>query len=99
MVRSYYKADRLKTERMNYEAWLYGMYTTKALEATVGNVFEKKGAKPIEYPEKPLELFKSADSIAKEEQEKAQENEKMRLVAKLNQVMSARKKAEVKKNG
>lgn len=99
MVRSYYKADRVKTERLNYEAWLYGVYTTKALEATLGNVFKKKGAKPIEYPEKPIEFYKSEEDKNKAERDKEQEKERLRLVAKLNQVMNARKKAEVKKRG
>lgn len=56
MVRAFYKADKLRQQRMNDEAWLYGAYVWRALDATVGNVFRKQGTKPSEYPQKPIEL-------------------------------------------
>ena len=98
-VRYFYEADRIKAERINYEAWLNGLYTCKALEATVGNIFKKKGSKPIEYPSKPFEFSDSEKNRTEHEKELMREKERLRLVARLNQVRDARKAAEVRKNG
>lgn len=40
----------------NFIAYVQGSYVRDALLATVGNMFSKKGAKPIEYPKEPYEL-------------------------------------------
>lgn len=98
-VRYFYEADRIKAERINYEAWLNGLYTCKALEATVGNIFKKKGSKPIEYPSKPFEFSDSEKNRTEHEKELMREKERLRLVARLNQVRDARKAAEVRKSG
>lgn len=37
----------------NYMAFLSGVYVRDALASTVGNMFSKKGARPIEYPKEP----------------------------------------------
>lgn len=57
MVRAFFKADRLRQERMNAEAWLNGLYTSQALMSTVGNMFNDKNADPFEYPSEPIQLF------------------------------------------
>lgn len=44
MVRAFFKADRLRQERMNAEAWLNGLYISQALMST-------------EYPSEPIQLF------------------------------------------
>jgi len=62
MVRAFYKAEQLRQQRMNESAWLYGAYTLRALDATVGNMVRKHGAKPAEYPTKPIELFKTEET-------------------------------------
>ena len=70
MVRAFYKAEQIRQERMNEEAWLHGAYVYRALDATVGNIVRKKGAKPAEYPDKPIELnHVETDAVSKEERE------------------------------
>ena len=53
MVRAFYKADRLRQKRMNEEAWLFGAYVYKALDASICNAFREKGT-PVKYPEAPV---------------------------------------------
>ena len=73
MVRAYYKADRLKQERVNEQAWLNGAYILRAIDATVGNAFRKQGGQPAEYPKKPIERIKPEET--EEEREKREERE------------------------
>lgn len=58
MVRAFYKADRLRRERMDEEAWIHGLYVMNAISATVGNAFKKKGEQPDEYPKEPVTVTK-----------------------------------------
>lgn len=74
MVRAFYKAEKLRRERLNAEMWLNGVYTLKALEATVGNLMKKKTDKSITYPEKPIE-FEQKQSAAPMEKTKEQEQQ------------------------
>ena len=74
MVRAFYKADRIRQERKDEDAWLYGVYVMNALNATVGNAFRDKGKTPFEYPKEPVTLAKrreeeQARSEKKQEQE------------------------------
>ena len=74
MVRAYYKADKIRQQRMNEEAWLNGAYVYKALAVTVGNALRKKGAKMDEYPEKPIGLAETVeDTRTRQEKEEAEE--------------------------
>ena len=74
MVRAFYKADQLRRERMDEEAWLNGVYVLNALDATVGNMFRKQGQTPSEYPKEPYTISKrKADEKEKTEREKEQE--------------------------
>lgn len=56
MVRAFLEADKQRQVRKNQDAWLQGAYFLKALDAVVGNAFRKKGDKPAEYPQEPIEL-------------------------------------------
>lgn len=56
MARAFYEAEKLRQERTNSEAWLQGIYFLHALNATVGNMFRKTGAKAAEYPKNPFPL-------------------------------------------
>lgn len=67
MVRAFYEAHKLRLEHENELAWLYGAYTVKALDATVGNMFRKEGTQPSEYPKEPI-------SIKKEEEKPKDDN-------------------------
>jgi len=67
MVEVYLKANRLKREEENFDAWLNGLYTSYALSTVLGSMFAKKGSKPKSYLEKPLELYKKEEQITREE--------------------------------
>lgn len=62
MVRDFYKAWKIRQQQINEQAWLNGVYFMKALEATVGNAMRKQGSQAIEYPSKPLELYKQEET-------------------------------------
>ena len=59
MVQSFYKADRLRRERVNEEAWLYGAYVSQAIAGTICNAFLDKGSEPMSYPAEPFPIFQS----------------------------------------
>lgn len=80
LLREYREADKLRQERMNNEAWLFGAYVKSAIESSIGNAFRKKGAKATEYPKRPIELI----GRKKTEAEKQQEIEAERMRAYLN---------------
>ena len=69
MARAFYKADRIKQQIINSEAWLYGAYNHRALMASVGNMFLKKGAKPFEYPEEPIGMKREETETEASERE------------------------------
>ena len=56
LVEAYRKADRIKQERANENAWLQGVYHGMAISSTIGNAFLPKGSTPAEYPEEPIPL-------------------------------------------
>lgn len=70
------KADNEKRkydfEYQNSIAYLHGRYMVEALDATVGNMFRKKTAKPHTYPEKPFEL-ENKKELTEEELQKQRE--------------------------
>lgn len=78
LVEYYRKAHELETRRQNEMMWIQGTYYLEALNATVGNMFLKKGAKPHEYPKAPYpvtpeeaEERKRAEELLKQERMKA----------------------------
>ena len=89
MVRAFYKADKIRQQRMNDEAWLYGAYVYRALAATVGNMFKKEGTKPIEYPQKPIEF--SVEEESQEDKEKLEEQEALYAQAYMSNMILAGK--------
>lgn len=89
MVRAYYKADRLRQERMNEQAWLYGSYVLRAIDSTIGNAFKKQGTRPSEYPRKPIEIVKKEET--EEEREAREEQEAVYAEAyMMNMVMAGK---------
>ena len=90
MVRDFYKAAQLKKKREDEAAWLQGLYVYSALRATVGNLILDKNDEPNRYPEKPFTVTEDEEK-AEERRKKAEERERLRLVAYLNSVMMARK--------
>jgi len=67
LIEAYRKADRLKQERANENAWLQGVYHGMAISSTIGNAFLQKGATPVKYPEEPIPLDKKEKQEADEE--------------------------------
>ena len=96
LAKAYREAHFLRLKRKNEELWLQGIYMTHALQSTVGNMFIKKGAKPIEYPKEPLAI---TEKEVKERQERDARLKFERL--KMAMEMRARKRkggASVNKN-
>ena len=78
LVEYYRKAHEIKTRRDNEMMWIQGTYYLEALNATVGNMFMKKGSKPHEYPRAPYpiteqeaEARKASEELLKQERMKA----------------------------
>jgi hypothetical protein len=67
MVRAFYEAEKLRRQTMDEMAWLHGLYTYKALAATVGNIGNK--GKSIEYPREPIYKPELSDRLSKEKRE------------------------------
>ena len=78
MVRAFYKADKLRRERMDEEAWLNGLYILRALDATVGNAFRQKGQQPVTYPKEPQSLSERRE---RDEARKARDEEQEATLA------------------
>lgn len=80
LVVAYRKADEIKRRRMNEELWLAGIYTSKALASTVGNMFSKSKYK---YPSEPDPITRDEIMERKEREQKAKmERIKARFTAK-----------------
>lgn len=73
MVRAYYKAEKYRQQKVNIDAWLYGAYVARAIDATVGNMFRKEGSDMAEYPRDPIPYGNEEQpkTEVQEEQEKA----------------------------
>jgi hypothetical protein len=56
LAKVYRDAEELRERRANAEAWRNGFYMASALSSTVGNMFRKKGSKPIKYMDRPIPL-------------------------------------------
>lgn len=68
LAAAYRKSYEISLNCKNLEMWMQGIYTMKALESTVGNMFKKKGDKPIEYPKEPLPITEKDVKALKEKQ-------------------------------
>ena len=73
LVKFYRKAEELRKERVNQEAWLQGMYIYDALlrVAPVLHAFAKKGTKPQPYVEEAYPITEKKMENAKSKKEKA----------------------------
>lgn len=56
LAKAYREAQILKTELMNQEAWLHGMYVYNAVATALNNSFGGKGSRKQKYIEKPIDL-------------------------------------------
>ena len=73
MARAFFQADSIRKQLVNEQAWLSGLYTYHALDSIVGNMMRKKGMKPAEYPEKPIDFGLIEET--KEEKEEREDQE------------------------
>lgn len=63
LAKVYRNAEELRERRANAEAWRNGFYMASALSSTVGNMFRKKGSKPIKYMDRPIPLTQDFHTI------------------------------------
>ena len=58
LVKYYRKANEIRQEMINHEAWLHGMYIYEAIAdiSPILHAFAKRGTKPRKYSEKPYEF-------------------------------------------
>jgi hypothetical protein len=79
LVKYYRQAERIRTERVNYEAWLQGAYIYDALcfVSPILHAFAEKGTQPMEYLKKPYAIGKEKA----EQERKAQEEERLNVAA------------------
>lgn len=68
----YRKAFEVEQEIHNMWQWRMGAYFVSALDATVGNVFRKKGTKPKEYVDHPFPLSDKKDEDGLTSEQKRQ---------------------------
>lgn len=54
---AYRKAFRIKRELDNTQAWLAGFYVYDAFTVCMANLFSKRGARKLNYMEKPIDIF------------------------------------------
>lgn len=59
LLNSYIKKRELELDSLNYQAWLFGLYTYDAFSVVLSNAFSKEGSKKSTYFEKPLDEFNS----------------------------------------
>lgn len=62
MVRAFYKAEKIRQEQIDTNAWLQGIYIANAIESTIGNAFLGKGKQPHKYPKEPFLMSKETDA-------------------------------------
>lgn len=73
LTRYYRKADDLRTERVNREMWLQGMYIYDAVSrlSPILRSFAKKGTKAEPYPNEPYPLNQKSAEDVKEKKAKS----------------------------
>ena len=73
MTKAYEEKEKLELQKKNILMHIQGSYFRDAIDATIGNVFRRKGLKPFEYPPKPYELNKKETELTEEELQKQRE--------------------------
>lgn len=54
---AYRDAYKLKLEAQNELAWLIGLYVYDAVAVVASNALSKRGTKPKDYIERPMDIF------------------------------------------
>ena len=74
---SYRKAHRLRTEQMNQQLLMAGLYNHNAVSVSINNAFSKQ---KLKYIKEPIQLFQPTEDEQKAKAEETRRN----LVEKLN---------------
>ena len=82
LMGAYRKAYKIEKEEKNWELWLQGYYFYIALSVIVQNALGASKGKPVEYPDKPLDIFPPTE----EEKKQAEEEALNALVNRLNRI-------------
>lgn len=69
----YFKKQELENEKINYTAWLNGLYVYSAVSVSLSNAFKSKGSLGDNYLEQPINLF----GAKKEDEEKIKRENKI----------------------
>lgn len=86
LTRAYYKAEKIRLERLNQQLWLQGRYIYDALlcASPVLRSFSKK-PKPLDYPNEPYDFNGDKGEEKKESKAKVEFDKGMRLMTTLMQ--------------
>ena len=87
LVKAYRKAYEYKKQEWNVQAYLNGMYVYDALirVAPIFHAFAKKGTKPMEYRDKPIEILTSLHQQKAEEINKSRDMQ-LRMIEKFKKI-------------
>ena len=82
LTKYYRKADDLRNEKLNQQAWLQGMYVYDALArvSPILHAYAKKGTKAQPYVEKPYPISKRANEEEKYKQAKSNSQKGVRYM-------------------
>ena len=87
LVKAYRKAYEYKKQEWNVQAYLNGMYVYDALirVAPIFHAFAKKGTKPMEYRDKPIDIMTSPQQVKAEEVNKSRDMQ-LRMIEKFKKI-------------
>ena len=87
LVKAYRKAYEYKKQEWNIQAYLNGMYVYDALlrVSPIFHAFAKKGTKPMQYREQPIEIFTSEKEKQKTEIDKSRDMQ-LRMIEKFKKI-------------
>ena len=87
LVKTYRKAYEYKKQEWNVQAYLNGMYVYDALirVAPIFHAFAKRGTKPMEYRDKPIEILTSLQQKKAEEVNKSRDMQ-LRMIEKFKKI-------------
>lgn len=75
---AYRQAYKLRRETENEQAWLQGLYVYDAFAVCLSNAFSKRGAKKLQYLERPIDIFPLTEKEKKRREK--QEMDKMQQI-------------------
>lgn len=81
MARAFYRAEKLRQEQRDADAWLIGSYVGRAIDSTISNAFRKQGATPQKYPDMPDLMKKRLEEQQKKNGKSEEEQEQEAMFA------------------